>query len=219
MGKATSMHYIRMIVVLSIAVIAGCAGTNAQSPKNDDFVEIPNPALTMSPNAPEKIWVPREYVETGVARGNVLLKRGYEAVKGGVSTAAPQPGTAAQAGSAPAAAPQAGIPAQAGSAPVTAAQAGITAQAGKPATFLPHFGLVVRVDGERVYFNLGREAGIVPGQKLKVYRGGTVVEGLGLAPGESVGMVEVLGYVGTMGGYGLVKQGGPVRVNDLIGAE
>lgn len=177
----------RIIAALFIAVISGCAGATIQPESKDDYVEIPNPAFTMSPNAPEKIWVPRHSVESGVARGNELLKRGYEAVKGGE--------------------------------PTTASQAGITAPTGKPASLIPHFGLVVGVDGDRVYFNLGKEAGIVPGQKLKVYRGGTVVEGLGLAPGESVGMVEVAGFVGTTGGYGLLKQGGPLRINDLIGAE
>ena len=196
MRKAITMHFRntsfnclsrRTIAVLFIAVISGCAGANVQPTHDDDYVEVSNPAMTMSPNAPEKIWVPRHSVENGVVRGNELLKRGYDAVRGGAPATAPGPG--------------------------------ITAQAGKPASLIPHFGLVVRVDGERVYFNLGKEAGIVSGQKLKVYRGGTVVEGLGLAPGESVGMVEVLGFVGTTGGYGLLRQGGPARNNDLIGAE
>ena len=141
----------------------------------------------MSPNAPETIWVPRSYVEKGVPRGNELVKQGYEAVKGGIAPAAPQPG--------------------------------LVDTTGKPAALLPHFGLVVAVDGEKVYFNIGREEGITPGQKLKVYRGGTVVEGLGLAPGEQVGTIEVQGFVGSKGGYGVVRQGGPVKTNDLVGCE
>jgi hypothetical protein len=84
---------------------------------------------------------------------------------------------------------------------------------------IPRFGLVVAVDGDKVYFNLGREAGYYYGQILKVHRGGTIIEGLGLAPGELVGTVEVLGYVGSQGGYGLLKQGGPLRINDLVGVE
>lgn len=179
---------VRRIVILPIfAIIAGCAGANIQSSKDGGYVEIPNPAYTMSPNSPEKIWVPQQYVESGVARGNELLKRSYDTVKGGV--------------------------------PTFTSQAVFTKQAERLANLIPHFGVVVKVDGEKVYFNLGKDAGIVLGQKLKVYRGGTVIEGLGLAPGESVGMIEVLGFVGTAGGYGLLKQGGPARNNDLIGAE
>ncbi len=107
---------------------------------------------------------------------------------------------------------------QGGMAP-PAPQSRLVDTTGQPAALLPHFGLVVAVDGEKVYFNLGQESGITPGQKLKVYRGGTVVEGLGLAPGESVGTVEVQGFVGIKGGYGVVKQGGPVMTNDLVGCE
>jgi hypothetical protein len=96
---------------------------------------------------------------------------------------------------------------------------GIAGTSGKPANIVARFGLIAAVEGEKVFFNLGREAGIAPGQKLKVYRGGTVIEGLGLAPGENVATVEVVGFVGTRGGYGVIKQGGPVQTNDLIGAE
>jgi hypothetical protein len=186
----------RVLAMLSLVVLAGCAGTTAQSPRDRGYVEIANPAYTMSPNAPETIWVPRSYVEKGVPRGSELAKQGYDAVKEAVA-----PPTSHEP-----AMPQ-------------AAQAGIVGPGGKPAPIIPRFGLVVAVDAEKVYFNLGRETGIAPGQKLKVYRGGTVIEGLGLAPGECVGTVEVIGFVGTGGGYGIIRQGGPVRTNDLIGAE
>ena len=185
----------RMPVLLGLLFLTGCAGAGVQSSRESDYVEISNPAYTMSPNAPETIWVPRSYVEKGVPRGGELVKRGYEAVKG------------------------TGAPAVPGDAASTAPQTGIVAPGGKPAPIIPHFGLVAAVDGDKVYFNLGREAGITPGQKLRVYRGGTVIEGLGLAPGECIGTVEVLGFVGSKGGYGIVKQGGPVQTNDLIGAE
>lgn len=185
----------RLLSIFLLALVAGCAGTKAQLPGPNDYVEVPNPALTMSPNAPETIWVPRRYVESGVPRGGELVKRGYEAVTGGDAAAVVPAPTA------------------------TAQQTGITGVAGKPAVFIPRFGLVVAVDGEKVYFNIGREAGIVPGQKLKIYRGGTIVEGLGLAHGELVGTVEIVGYVGTKGSYGLIKPGGMVRLNDLVGVE
>ncbi len=193
---------VRTIPFLLLMVLsAGCAGTTVQSQGQRGYVEIDNPAFTMSPTSPEKIWVPRESVDKGIPRGGELVKKGYESVTG-PETSAPQPTTA------PAPAPT-----------VTPSQAGITEPAGKPARLVPHFGLVVALDGNKVYFNLGREAGYSPGQTLKVHRGGTVIEGLGLAPGELIGTVEVLGYVGTRGGYGLLKQGGPVRINDLVGVE
>lgn len=186
------------LLFLFLALSAGCARTQVQPDVPVDYVEIPNPALTMSPNAPEKIWVPRASVDRGVPRGGELVKRGYEAVKGGSATS-------------PRIAPD--------GAAVTPPQAGVVAPEGKPATVIPRFGLVVAVDGDKVYFNLGREAGITPFQKLKVYRGGTVIEGLGLAPGEVMATIEVQGFVGTNGAYGLIKQGGQLRINDLVGAE
>ncbi|MCM2358230.1 MAG: hypothetical protein NDI77_08780 [Geobacteraceae bacterium] len=178
---------LRVLLLLFLGLVAGCAGAKVQQQGPEEYVEVPNPVFTLSPNAPETIWVPRRSVESGVPRGGELLKRGYEAVKGG--------------------------------APAAAQQAGITGQGGKPAVLIPRFGLVVAADGDKVYFNLGREAGFTAGQKLKVYRGGTIIEGLGLAPGEEVGTIEFQGCVGTSGGYGLLKQGGPVRINDLVGAE
>jgi len=196
------MHMIKMIranlacnalYVLFLGVLAGCAATNVPT----DYVEISNPALTMSPNAPETIWVPRKSVDSGVPRGGELAKRGYEAVKEGFAPTQPVPGAAT----------------------VTAPQAGIAAPGGKPAAVIPRFGLVVAVDGEKVYFNLGKSAGITPFQLLKVYRGGTVIEGLGLAPGELIATIEIQGFVGTNGGYGLIRQGNQVRINDLVGAE
>lgn len=183
----------RALTMVSLVFLAGCAGTNVQPTSRDGYVEIENPGLTMSPNAPATIWVPRSYVEKGVPRGGELTKRGYEALTG--------TGTRKEA------------------APSPAPQTGIVGAGGKPAQTIPHFGLVVATEGEKIFFNLGREAGITQGQQLKVYRGGTVIEGLGLAPGERVATIEVLGFVGTQGGYGIIKQGGPVQTNDLIGAE
>jgi hypothetical protein len=172
----------RNILAIALLTLVGCAGANNGTAERQGYVEIPNPAYTMSPNAPETIWVPRSYVDSGVPRGGELVKKGYEAIK------------------APA-----------------AAQAGIVAPGGKPASLIPRFGMVVTVDKDRIYFNIGQEAGIAIGDMLKVYRGGTVVEGLGLAPGEKVGTVEVLGFVGSKGGYGVMRQGGPAQANDLVG--
>lgn len=219
----------KRLVLPALVLLAGCAGANQSANHPADYVEIQNPAFTMSPNAPETIWVPRSYVEKGVPRGRDLAKQGYDALtrSGAPQGQAPQ---AAQAQAAQAAHAQA---AQAPAAPVPpAAQqvapvvepaapvpARVTDTAGRPAPLVPHFGLVVALEGTRIYFNLGREDGIAPGQKLKVYRGGTVVKGLGLAPGETVGELEVQGYVGSNGAWGVMKQGGAARNSDLVGFE
>ncbi|HIJ86640.1 MAG TPA: hypothetical protein HPP97_03030 [Desulfuromonadales bacterium] len=196
--KTTVSSFLRILPTLGLTILlSGCAGRTSAPANQNGYVEINNPSFTMSPGSPEKIWVPREDVEKGVPRGGEVIKRGYESLKGTVST----------------------TPEQSLAPNLTPSQAGITEPAGKSANIVQKFGLVVAVDGDKVYFNLGREAGYFYGQTLKVHRGGTVIEGLGLAPGELIGKVEVLGYVGTNGGYGTLKQGGPVRINDLVGIE
>lgn len=192
-------------LLLGLSLMGGCAGTTRATSGSDDFVEIPNPALTMSPNAPETIWVPRSSLEKGVPRGRDLAKEGYQALQGAVAPVAPAVPTPA--------------PTSTSSAPLAPGAAGLVDTSGKPAGLAAHFGLVVAVQGERVFFNLGPEDGIAPGRTLKIYRGGTVVKGLGLAPGEPVATVEVIGPVGNKGGYGVVKQGGPVQTNDLVVCE
>ncbi len=72
------------MLCLSFVLISGCAGTKSVTPPNQEYVEIDNPAFTMSPNAPPTIWVPRSYVESGVPRGSELVKKGYEAAKSGL---------------------------------------------------------------------------------------------------------------------------------------
>lgn len=207
--KNTVVNLVLTVSAIILLLCAGCAGPAAQSRGQGDYVEIDNPAFTMSSGAPEKIWVPRSYVDNGVPRGGDLVKKGYEAAKNSLAPAPQQNVMPAQdITPGPAVAP---------------AQAGIMEPSGKPGRLIPQFGMVVAVDKvqdkERVYFNLGREAGYFPGQILKVHRGGTVIEGLGLAPGELIATIEVIGYVGSKGGYGLVKQGGPVWKNDLVGVE
>ena len=190
-----------MFFLLFLGLVAGCAGAKVQSQGAEEYVEIPNPGLTMYPGASATIWVPRKSVDEGIPRGGELLKRGYQAATGGAEPTPGQAGTAATGGTA-----------------VTPPQVGITAPGGKQAVLIQRYGLVVAIDGAKAYFNLGRDAGLTPGQQLKVYRGGTVIQGLGLAPGELVGTVEFQGFVGT-GGYGNIKQGGQLRINDLVGTE
>lgn len=192
------MRFRRVIIVASCALLAACAGNRAAGNAQEEYVEIANPGATMTDNAPQTIWVPRSYVERGAPRGSELLKKGYEAVVKDISTQAAH------------ASPNSAL---------TPAAAGISSIGGAGVVMIPRFGMVAAVDGERVYLNVGRDAGVAVGQKLKLYRGGTVVEGLGLAPGAFVGIVEIAGFVGARGSYGLQRQGEQPRVNDLAALE
>jgi hypothetical protein len=329
------------LLILSLITLAGCAGNQNTISSPEDYVEIDNPAFTMSPGAPSTIWVPRSYVESSVPRGGELVKKGYEAIRGGSSgsdaeqQAAPQPAAQQAAVSAPAPAPvpvtvkapaprvrnriftvelgQNGLlapfneemakapaelmidPAKAAfvaryaavttpadraalavklredfganlalflSAPdgVAAGSAvaveifecnggtlvkSLTAELGSfapadkaaraaalsatlrklagdvkdVASLVPWYGKVVTVEGERVYINAGKESGIMIGRVLNVYRGGKVLANLGFAPGQRMGLMEITGYVGTDGAFGIVKQGAKAQAADLVGVE
>jgi len=87
------------------------------------------------------------------------------------------------------------------------------------ASLVPWYGKVVTVEGERVYINAGKESGILIGRVLNVYRGGKVLANLGFAPGQRMGLLEITGYVGTDGAFGIVKQGAKAQTADLVGVE
>jgi hypothetical protein len=75
------------------------------------------------------------------------------------------------------------------------------------------------VGNGRVYVNAGSEAGLRIGQVLKVYRGGKAVPGVGFVPGEEVATVEIRGFAGVNGAYGIVKDGKGVQADDMIAVE
>jgi hypothetical protein len=102
---------------------------------------------------------------------------------------------------------------------VSAALLKLAGQTREVIALIPWYGKVVAVEGDRVYVNAGKEADLRLGQVLKVYRSGKVVKGLGFAPGNKVGTIEVSGFVGTNGAYGLIKEGAGVRVSDLVAFE
>lgn len=343
------------LMIFSFCFLAGCAANHGAISSSEEYVEIENPAFTMSPGASPTIWVPRSYVDSGIPRGGELIEKGYESVRGKLSegarrtaAGAPSPVPASPVASAtpsvPAAlpvSPPAAVPAQpivkaaeapffksriliieteknelsgsfgealkrlsAGTVldPAPAAFVARYASLGTPAersalavklqedfgaglviflsapngtlpgkavnaevregyggTMLrklvevlppypvsdankrdaaimsslrglaagvkelaglaPWYGKVVSVEGERVYINAGKETGIETGRKLNLYRSGKVVEKLGFAPGQKVGIVEITGFVGTDGSFGIVRQGEKARASDLVGME
>jgi hypothetical protein len=87
------------------------------------------------------------------------------------------------------------------------------------AALMPWYGKVVSVDDSRVYINAGKESGLAIGRALNIYRAGKVVGKLGFAPGQRIGLLEVTGYVGTDGAFGIVKQGAKAQAGDLVGIE
>ncbi len=332
----------KIALLLCCLAVAGCSGNRAATRSASDYVEIDNPTVTMSGDAPAKIWVPRSYVESGVPRGGELLKKGTEEIAGSLKkshgeerkTGPAQPSVIAAANLPPSAAgtSAAGRPPlplrtrialveighgqsvlplyrelrKSGKAVVLdparfaarAGEAGLADPAGKaafaarvqedaganvvvyvtapkgagagnplsaevfdalgggllrsftatvppfPATdpaardaavsaalssiaekitdlvsFLPWFGRITEVDGDRAYIAAGKETGLRIGQVLQVYRGGKFVKGLGFAPGERVGTLAVAGFVGPDGSFCILRKEQRVRPADLVSAE
>jgi hypothetical protein len=83
---------------------------------------------------------------------------------------------------------------------------------------LPWHAKIVAVEDGKIYLNAGHEAGINLGQRLHLYRGGKVVQGLGFDPGTRVGTLEVSGFVGSNGAIAVVKDGTQVYLTDIVAA-
>ncbi len=114
MPRCTKEYLLRLLKALFLAVsllLAACAANQATSGPPAGYVEIDNPALTMSPDAPAKIWVPKSYVESGIPRGGELVKKGAEkVVQSFKAPAKGEPTAAAQQLTAAPAAPPAPLP-------------------------------------------------------------------------------------------------------------
>lgn len=95
----------------------------------------------------------------------------------------------------------------------------VTAKVKEVVALLPWYGKVAAVEGDRAYINAGKEAGLRVGQILKIYRGGKVVAGLGFAPGSRVGTLEVNGFVGPNGAFGIIRESQGVQASDLVSVE
>ena len=317
-------NYRISVVLPFLFLLTACAGNKAGTLPPDGYVEIENPAFTMSKDAPATIWVPRSYVETGVPRGGELLKKGYEAVKqeGTDNTQAhqiiskapratanfpliksrivalevgrnglllpfqeklksasagillePDQGSIGSYGLITSQAERlalskrlyqdlssnlvlfimapdqvapgkkfmveihdgmgggvlrevdAIIPAYdaadraARDAAVVSTLSSVTGKVKEVVALVPWYGRIVAMDGERVYINAGKEAGITIGQELKIFRGGKFVAGLGFAPDEMIGTLKIQGFAGLNGAYGVVKNGQHVRITDLVAGE
>lgn len=300
------MGFFRYLALLSLLVLTACAGPRTAAGPSEEYVEVDNPAYTMSPNASPTIWVPRRYVESGVPRGSQLLKKGYEEV---VGKGAPAQVPAAVSPRLRIAVLQAGgnelaaglgeklrgaafalvgepRPEGALSVPLTieersayvlslnrdrefnavviigfreaggggkhlvaelydgmggvllrrievpvsvrtegnavslsASLDSVAEKVREVARHLPWLCGIVAVEGEKVYINAGRESGLGLGQRLRIYRGGRGVKGLGYDPGSRIGTLEVTGFVGPNGAHGIIRDGDGARTSDLAGIE
>jgi len=74
-------------VIFACLMLAGCAANNlaGETSHDTDYVEVSNPALTMSPGAPATIWVPRSSVEKGMPRGSAVVSQGVKEIVDGIT--------------------------------------------------------------------------------------------------------------------------------------
>jgi len=89
--------YVLLPILFSLTA---CAGNRAagNTDSKTDYVEITNPAYTMSRDAPATIWVPKSSVDNGPPRGSEVVKKAYESVTSSTpSAASPQSSTPAAA--------------------------------------------------------------------------------------------------------------------------
>ena len=81
---------------------------------------------------------------------------------------------------------------------------------------LSWYGQVVRVSNDRVYLDAGRESGLTLGQRLRVYRGGETVKGIGFAPGAPISGITLQAFVGPDGAYGTSLDAGKLLPGDFV---
>ncbi len=98
----------------------------------------------------------------------------------------------------------------------------VVPMANKSMAHLAWEGRVARIEGERVFLNVGRKAGVQIGDILKVTGEPQDVydpqkgEHLGKAPGRVKATIEVKGYIGENGSIASIHSGAGIQVNDKI---
>ena len=81
------MRRIVLFACLAPLALAACAGPRQTAGQPTEYVEVMNPAYTMTPSAPETIWVPKKSTEWGIPRGSEVVKSGYEVIRSEVTQA------------------------------------------------------------------------------------------------------------------------------------
>ena len=80
-------RFVLFACLIPLAIITACAGHRQTAGQPTEYVEVMNPAYTMTPSAPETIWVPKKSTEWGIPRGSEVVKSGYEALRSKVMQA------------------------------------------------------------------------------------------------------------------------------------
>ncbi len=96
------------------------------------------------------------------------------------------------------------------------------AQIAKPLAKMNWEGRVARIQGEKIYINVGNISGVQVGDLLRVYDEGTEVfdpelgTSIGKAPGRVKGTLEVVSFFGNDGSVAVIHSGGGFAENDRI---
>jgi hypothetical protein len=85
--------------------------------------------------------------------------------------------------------------------------------------WFPWYGRVVKVHDERIYVDAGADSGLTVGQKLRVYRDGEVVPGIGFTPGDRITSFAVTELVNRDGSFGTSPQAAAVKTGDYVELE
>jgi hypothetical protein len=82
--------------------------------------------------------------------------------------------------------------------------------------WLPWYGKVVTLSGDRVYLDAGKETGLKVGLKVAVYRGGEVVKGIGFAPGNRIATLTISELFGADGAIGRSPEAARIKPGDYL---
>ncbi|HZV81385.1 MAG TPA: hypothetical protein VFF53_04375 [Geobacteraceae bacterium] len=80
---------VHRVLLLLFLLPSACAENRVtvDSARVGEYVEVSNPAFTLSPGAPATIWVPRNSVDQGVPRVGDVLQTGYRSLVDGIAGA------------------------------------------------------------------------------------------------------------------------------------
>ncbi|MFZ4855649.1 MAG: hypothetical protein ACOYL3_04570 [Desulfuromonadaceae bacterium] len=85
--------------------------------------------------------------------------------------------------------------------------------------WFPWYGQVVKVSDERIYVDAGAESGLTAGQKLRVYREGEVVPGIGFTPGDRITSFTITELINQDGSCGVSPEVAAVKAGDYVELE
>ncbi len=103
--------------------------------------------------------------------------------------------------------------------PLKSALKGIADSTLSSLQWFPWYGQVVKVSDERIYVDAGAESGLTAGQKLRVYREGSIVPGIGFTPGDRITSFTITELINQDGSYGASPEAAAVKAGDYVELE